>query len=350
MANPNVVKNVSTTARRAIQAANAARHAAATANAAGDSENRSEYEVERLDGGEAWDPSRTGYAFSVRSPVEGGWGGWRDSRRPPWGEKTHLTLAASGGIRVRERRREMIAGQHYMRSVAGDQTVDVAGDATLHVRNDMQAVTHGVKASEHRPPEPGREKLTVMGDMTWRTDDRITLGREITFKRVWTGPIVRMIGMEGVMCGGPFMKTFSGISTTMAPLMSGDVYGNGNHAALSRIRMSPVLAYRSTEQANWQCAIYRRVCNHVIEPVDGSAAHKAAKEGWKQLKKWGVNSNPVTDIGFGLASMVISLTKMAYRKATGKKAEPDQNKGPKRTLTRTANGISQTRITDYILT
>jgi len=351
MPNPNIINSTVVATSRSVDLAQASRRSASAAGESGDLDR-----VERVDnlGGE-WDPASTRGALAERSPMEDGWGGWSDEGTPPWHPQSMFDLAASGGVHIREKHRETIAGQMYQRHVAGDQKVDVGGDSNLRVRGSHMVLMQSEEASPFGGDMPitkyGPDTLHVKGDAEWHAGEKTTLGAG-NVERHWLGGIVRMIGMEGVICGGVFLKTFTGVSTTIAPLASGDVYGGAAHTAGVRVRGSAPMGYRSTELAAWACNYYRRACVAMTEPAEGTPAKNPRTGKGEKALRLAMGMNPLFDIGMGLAGAVAGLAglaKSAYNKLNDRKEEPEGNTGAPRTLVRTVGGIQQIRTTEKIL-
>lgn len=350
MPNINAVHSAATAGKRSVDAARIARRTATATGGAADAGG----EVSRVENtGGKWDPHLTRSALSSRSPHEGGWGGWEeqrypdDSPKPPWRENTELTLLGGGGIRTREDVHERVVGQSYLRHVAGNQTVRVGGDITVQVAGNTSTSMSG-----SGPMSGGNsDRLHVKGDATWHAKDKIIMSKTDVMRR-WEGGILRMIGMEGVICGGGFAKTYTGVSATFAPLASGDVYGGGTHHALSRIHVSGRLGYRSSELGAWRAGSYRRFSVFTTEPLQGSQAKDKERNWATKLGRIGLGICPLADIAFGLGSAVVglgmTLTSLIMA-AMGKKKQKQPKQGIPRTLVRKVDGVMQQRTADYIL-
>ena len=368
---------MSLTVARAVKfrhAANAARKlSAAEAGERGDFSVSDPYafmaipldEAENI-GGE-WQPHIALPALRASS-LDGGWSGWEDEDTPPWSGNQLLEFMSSGGIEVRERIRDTVAAQHYMSAVGGDIHTRIGGNCSVHVKRDGMLSIDGSGGDqggeESEEGEEGEEDggfslggggglsrlrgdiLHVKGDARVHSGEKMVMGA-CDVERRWEGAILRMIGMEGTICGGIFLKTFfGGISTTMAPLVSGDVYGGAAHAAGARVRASATMGYRSSEMAAWACTFYVRKAWTVIEPLPGSLTNDPARTLSEKMGRILLGTNPILDIMWGVLFMpmaVISLIGAIKNKIQGKKSPPPEGPGgPPRTRTRVVGATMQT--------
>ena len=355
------LNTMSLTAARSVQfrhAANAARKfASADTGKRTDDSVRDPYgfvavpidEVESI-GGE-WQPGIAMPALR-KSTLDGGWGGWEeeDSHTPPWAGGQLLEFVGSGGIEVRERNRDTIAAQHYMSAVGGDIHTRIGGDCSVQVDKDSLLSIKDEGGGDEDGVlffGPRGDKLVVKGDAQLYTEEKMVLGA-CDVERRWEGAILRMIGMEGIICGGVFLKTFTGgISTTMAPLVSGDVYGGAAHASAARVRVSATLGYRSSEMAAWACTFYVRKAWTTIEPVPGSMTQDPSRTLAEKVGRCLLGTNPILDIMWGVAFMpmaIFSLIKAIKDKIQGKESEAQPPQGPPRTRTRVVGGTVQTAV------
>ena len=350
MPNPNAFANLATVGKRSVDVAQLARRNSA---AAGKEEEDFEVPVQLVaDTGGAWG-SASHPALSARPPGARGWSGWDDRDKPPWNPKSELTLVGDGGIEQLERHRQTVAGQHYLSYTGGGRDVRVGGDCDLTVEGTHSVVMQRGMNSSGKLPRYGVDSLKVKGDAEWELKERTVLVGGSTAQRHWEGDILRMIGMEGTICGGLFMKNFYGLSMTMAPLASGDVYVAGAHAAGARVRVAGILGYRSTELAAWACGVYRRSCHAMTEPAINTPANNKRTGMGERALRIAQAINPLMDIGCGLlggAAALFGLGKFLVNKLRGKKPEAKpENVGRMRTLVRTVGGIAQRRTADKIL-
>ena len=259
--------------------------------------------------------------------------GW--TGETPWKPKHQLEINAAGGIYSRDRRRLQVAGNVFIGAVKEDRNVEVTGDSELKVDGNA---TFSVK---------GTNRLRVAGDADWHAHDRMTLGTgEVS--RLWKGGILRMIGMEGIICGGAFLKTFTGTSATMAPIASGDVYGGSNRVAGLRTRMHSHMGYRSSEICMWTCGTFIRSCGTLIEPIPGTPAQDPRRNMLKKAGRIGLGLCPVADILFGLLSAPVTIA-LAIRNFVKRNKKPQPPKGPPRVFNRTALVTNQSRLSDLVM-
>lgn len=326
-------------ARRAAQAAR--RGAAAGKFKGSDDSIRDPYgflaipldESENVGG--PWNPGIAMDALQA-AKTDVGWGGWSDRSTPPWGGSQEAEMIGSGGIEVNDRRRETIAAQHYMSAVGGDLNMRTGGDCKVTVKHDRLTMM-----------DTGKDSIRVQGDAVWRTEERMVLGA-CNVERRWEGAILRMIGMEGIICGGFFMKTFSGgIFTTMSPLVSGDVYGGAVHASAIRFRACGGMAYRSSELAWWWATTYLRKAWTTIEPMPGSLQQDAKRPLYEKVGRCLMGTNPILDIMWGVTFMpmaIYSLVKTIKNLIQKKKSPAEPPQGLPRTRTRVVDNEVQTAV------
>ena len=190
--------------------------------------------------------------------------GWtrseRTARGVPWEAGHELHYSAVGGMHSRDRRRISVAGDSYNSRVDGDRRLAVAGDMTVDIdSNTVLSVS---------PSGSGQDRMHVKGDMSWHFHDKMILGTG-TVNRTWYGPVTRFIGMEGIICGGAYLKAFLGGSMTMGAVASGDVFGGAARTAGARVYVAGI-GYRSCDNALWQLGAYVRTTHCTIEPLMGS--------------------------------------------------------------------------------
>lgn len=253
--------------------------------------------------------------------------------RVPWTPGHELMLRSSGGAHIRHDRRITVVRDDYRSYVTGNRNAEIAGESRLATDFNM-----GVRVNQ-------REELTVSGDAEVKALERMTIGVG-HIRRNWTGAMTRLIGMEGVICGGGFAKFYVGGSVTMAPLVSGDVYGGGVHASAARIHMSGKMGYRSAERAMWAGGLLLRSSAITVEPlVDTRLQNKPANMAAKAARI-GLGVCPVADILIGLATAPFLIAFSIYSIVKNWKKPPAPPKGPPRVHTRTAGVVMQTRASD----
>ena len=249
----------------------------------------------------------------------------------PWKDGHELEITGRGGLYNLERRRVTVAAKAYHSRVRKNRNVHVRGDYASTIDGDAS-----VTIAPGRVPvdAPGLEKLTVRGSATMELGERRTILTG-TVNRVWSGPIKRMIGMEGVICGGAFARIHAGPAMTIAALMSGDVYGGAARVAGARIHVAG-LGYRSADSAAWAMGAYIRSTNVTVEPAIGSPSQVTPTSKISQkLGRIALGLCPFLEIGLGLVMLPVGLVTMLANKIRGRKPKPPS--GPPRT--RTVNGV-----------
>ena len=325
---------------------------------------------------------------------EQGWGAVRqrlDATEPPWAEGHRLDINGRGGLYYLERDRVTVAAEVYDSRVFGNLDVDIANDYEMMVDGDVtigvQAPTgssgssgssgasgtsgssgssasagasgsSGVSGSSgssssssstssagsstqtpratSTPAAPvGVERLTVGGTARFEFHERKTMLTG-TVNRLWEGPIVRMIGMDGIICGGVFGRIHAGPSFTLAHLASSDVYGGAAHVAAARIHAS-TLGYRSADATAWAMAAYVRATRVTLEPLLGTPSQTLPFRDAKlaaKLGKLALAACPFLDILMGLALLFPMLLIALIRKVIRARATPPA--GPPRLRNRSA--------------
>ncbi|MCY4305513.1 MAG: hypothetical protein OXC62_12185 [Aestuariivita sp.] len=294
--------------------------------------------------GGAWNPSNN---LAALQPLDHGWGGWSDSTNPPWKPRHELSMIGDGGIYVRDKHRETIAGVMYQSQVEGNRKVEISGDSAVNVTENMTVSVMGVKSpGDTGGAIKGRETIHVMGGMSWTTGDKILMGTGNVNRR-WEGGISRLIGMEGVIAGGAFLKTFTGTSITMTPLASGDVYGGAAQASVARVRVASGTTYRSVELSAWKCGLYLRSCSVVLEPAIGSPAADGARSRAAKMFRLGMGICPAFDIMVGVLMAPVMIAKSIKAMASKKTKVPP--KGTPRLHLRVGAVVNQGRSADKIM-
>ena len=257
--------------------------------------------------------------------------GW--SETAPWTPGQELLLRASGGAHLRDDLRVSIAQQQYSASVEGDRKAVVKGDQSLEVRFNM--ITNIA----------GKDSLTVNGPAHIEAHERVTLGVG-TMTRRWKGPMVRLIGMEGVIAGGVFTKTYMGASISMSPLATGDVYGAAIHGSLVRIYLSATLGYRSVERAMWGGALQVRNTALTIEPAVQTPMMDKPRHWALKAGRIGLAVCPLADILFGVLTAPVMIAAAIYGIVKNWKKPPQPPAGPPRVHNRTVGAWTQSRASD----
>ena len=252
----------------------------------------------------------------------------------PWKDGHQLEITGRGGLYNLERRRVTVAAKAYHSRVRKNRNMHVSRDYTSTVDGDA---TVTIAPGNVPVASPGLEKLTVNGAATMEFGERRTILTG-TVNRVWTGPIKRMVGMEGVICGGAFARIHAGPAMTVAALMSGDVYGGAARAAGARIHVAG-LGYRSADSASWAMGAYIRSTNFTIEPAIGTVSQTTpASKISEKIGRIAMGLCPFLEIGLGLVMLPIGLVAMLVNKIRRRTPKPPT--GPPRM--RTINGVIMT--------
>ena len=326
----------------------------------------------------------------------------RDAQSPvaPWEQGQVLQIHTSGGARSEEKHRITIVPHNYVSLVTKNTNVDVENDYRIIVDGGMSvkipatplpggseddgngngasgngapgggvpggggpggnAPGGNAPGGDNAPgddnvvpaPPPlslGLDKLVVKGNADYTFGERkTTVGGGGAVHRHWTGPMVRMAGMEGVICGGLYIRVITGPSMTVAALASGDVYGGAARASGARVHAA-VFNYRSAEGAAWACGAYVRAAQFTIVPAIGSPSQgKPASRLGMKIAKLLIMSNPVTEILFGVLQLLILPFLLIWKTIQWVRGikKPPLPAGPPRTLQRTAGMIIKSQSTE----
>lgn len=290
------------------------------------------------------DPDDKDYSDNMDKLLDGGWKSMSQvlaTGKPPWEEGHQLDFTSRGGIYRMEKDRVIVAADAYISRILGNQEVNIAHDYESTVDGNelitIQLPTEGESGSsggsgsspDAGVTSPGLEKLAVDGTARFEFDDRKTL-LSGAVNRLWQGPIVRMIGMDGVICGGAFVRVHAGPSMHLAPLASGDVYGGAAHLSGARIRVAG-LGYRSVDSSMWAMGAYIRATSITLEPMIGTPHQSKPFGAARMSQKVGriaMGVCPFLDIAVGLLMMPISLVMMCI--GLVRKRPPKPPAGPPR--------------------
>ena len=243
----------------------------------------------------------------------------------PWCGEERLRVAASGGIVLRERTTAVLA-RAYTDVVGGDSMVEISGDFERTTDGDATLVVEG-----------GADTLEVEGEAEIEFRDRM-VRMSGTIERQWIGPITRIAGMEGVICGGAYSKVYAGALMTVAALSTGDVYGVCARFAGARVHVAG-LHYRAAKAAMWNTGTYVRSAATVVEPLIGSpgpggpAKSFAAKAA--RILRGASAVLPFVDIAVGVAALPVGIAMIIANKIRKRKEPPPA--GPPRVRMR--NGV-----------
>ena len=199
--------------------------------------------------------------------------GWDQEQRDwlgtPWRKGDEAVYRGMGGMEVRGSRHEVVA-TGYASHLSGDRHLVVNNDVDITIKESQQIVQHD--------SGQGIDALTVRGNMTWDARlNRLVIGSG-TIDRLWKSAILKITGMEGVICGGAWNRTFAGGLMTTSGMRMGDVFGGAVVGTGARVNVSRVM-YRSSEYASWTMNAYTRNMVAVVEPLIGSAATAPTKVG-----------------------------------------------------------------------
>ena len=192
----------------------------------------------------------------------------READLRPWQAGHGLHIQGLGGVVSKERRHFTILGHGtYANHIGGCRTL-VADRQTIRTTKDSST---SIGRSDNAPDVGvpwGRDSLTVDGDAEITFGSRLTLMSGF-IERNWNGGVMRLASMEGVICGGAFLRLIASPSATLSGLMTGDVYGGCARAAVVRSYLA-VLHYRAAQAAAWKVGLYSRNATFVVEPLIGS--------------------------------------------------------------------------------
>ena len=251
--------------------------------------------------------------------------GTTDAAGDPWHGNDLLHVSAAGGLVQREACTAVLA-RAYTDAVLGDSRTEVAGDCERVIDGDATVKVAG-----------GTDALDVDGDAEIGFDERMVM-MSGTVEREWTGTIIRMAGMEGVICGGAYTKVLAGAAVTVCALATGDVYGACARFAGARVNVAGI-HYRTARLAMWRAGVYVRSAGVVVEPLIGSPSqHGPAKSiGDKaaRILRGASAVLPFVDIAVGIASIPVGIGKLIANVVRRKSPEPPS--GPPRMRIR--NGV-----------
>ena len=185
--------------------------------------------------------------------------------RRPWQEGHELHMQGLGGLVSKERRHFTILGHgEYSNHIGGCRKLVANSQSMRTLKHLTVSIAKGDNAPDVDAPW-GRDSLTVDGDAEMTFGSR-TLMMSGFVTRNWNGGVMRLASMEGVICGGAFLRLIASPSATMSGLMTGDVYGGCARVAGVRTYLA-VLHYRAAQTAAWASGVYVRKTTFTIEPV-----------------------------------------------------------------------------------
>lgn len=250
---------------------------------------------------ERWRPAGTPMLNALLEHVPG------ETDRRPWQPGVELNLNGQGGLVSRDRRRFTIVGHgEYANHVGGCRTVAANRQGMRTTKQLITRVAPGESATGRNTT--GRDSLTVDGDAELTFGGRLVMMSGI-LNRQWNGGVMRLASMEGVICGGGFLRLIASPSATLSGLNTGDVYGGCARVSAVRSYLA-VLQYRAAQTATWTSAIYNRTATFVVEPVVGTPSANPASNTASKLARLGRTFEmarmlcPVLDILVGVVTFV----------------------------------------------
>ena len=293
---------------------------------------------------ESWRPAGTPILNGLMNYVPTG----TDQR--PWVPGHELWIKGQGGIVSKDRRQYTILGHgEYANHIGGCRKL-VANAQRITAGGELHTqIQQADDVGDSVGDIPwGRDSLTVSGDASMTFGSR-TLMMSGIVNRTWHGGVMRLASMEGIICGGAFLRLIASPSATMSGLNTGDVYGGCARVAAVRSYLA-VLQYRAAQSAAWAMGVYTRNATYVIEPVVGSPSDQIPAKGLaKKLARLGQAMRvarmlcPVLDILVGVVTLVPLGIFALFNLIRGvvKKRVPIPPSGPPRTRNRTVGVMSE---------
>ena len=216
----------------------------------------------------------------------------------------------------------------YERRVGERSGDDVPGPCVQHVLGDRElrareaSFAHGAQVATIVGGEggDGTDRLDVAGDADIGFHSR-TVMMSGTLRRHYIGGFIKASSMEGVMCGGAFMRVVAGPALTMSAISTSDIYGGAARVAAVR-SMFAGMHYRSTVAAAWASLLYVRSATFLIEPLvtvhtEGPRGNAAAKMA-RLAKVLGAARMvcPLLDIACGVGALAVGVGSGLYALAS----------------------------------
>lgn len=256
----------------------------------------------------------------------------------PWQSGYELTLSTMGALKNLEQRRVMVFADGYRNYRRANLALDVSGRSEIDVDGDMRVAVGRIDTGGgDAVANPGLDELTVNGDADVRFKEKTTLISG-AINRVWTGPVTRLAGMEGVICGGIFARVHAGASMTASALVTGDVYGGAARASGARIYVAG-MHYRAAQTAHWLMpGAYVRTAGVVLEPLLGSPSGNTPTKGLAaKAAKLSVALCPFLEMAIGVVMLPVAVVRLIA--GLVRKRPPKPVGGLPRTRTRLVAGI-----------
>ena len=197
--------------------------------------------------------------------------------RRPWVPGYELRIQGQGRLVSKEQRRYTIVGHgQYSNHIGGCRTL-TAGTQSIRTTEHIKASIGRSDDAPDRDVSWGTDRLHVKGnaDLHFGSRDVIMSG---IVNRTWHGGVMRLASMEGMICGGAFLRLIAGPAMTPSGMMTGDVYGGAARVSAVRSYLA-VLQYRAASSAAWAAGVYVRNATFVIEPVVGTPSANAPVAG-----------------------------------------------------------------------
>ena len=269
-----------------------------------------------------------------------------ESGGTPWEPGHELQITGRGGLLSKERRRVTVVQGAYANAVAGDLNISVSGNYE-HTASKSKSVSIALSSGTDLPAAAwGLDKLTVDGNARLHFHERTTL-MSGTVARTWHGNVTRFVGMEGVICGGAYVKTHVGPSASLSALVTGDVYGGCLRLSGARVLMA-IMHYRAAMAAAWMTGAYVRCCSFVIVPVVGSPSAEKPPTRLQRAGKIFLATCPFLEMAYGVLMIPVaafSFIAGVVNKVRKKPPKPPVM-GPPRTWMRNGAAMSVTAGTD----
>ena len=285
------------------------------------------WSFEGADPGASWRTANTPILDSLIEKVPG------SDKNRPWVAGHALQIRGFGGLVNKERRHYTILGNgEYTSYVAGSRTL-VAREQTV-AADTVSTIVARQSGADEDGVSWGRDSLTVLGNADVTVGSRTVLMSGIV-QRNWNGGVMRLASMEGIICGGAFLRLIAGPSATLSALCTGDVYGGCARVAVVRTYLA-VLQYRAAAVAAWAVGIYLRSASFVIEPIIGMHSSGPVSNTASKLARLGRALSvarmlcPPLDIFIGVATFVPLGIYGLYKLISGivKKPVPVPPAGP----------------------
>lgn len=227
--------------------------------------------------------------------------------RPLWRPGLGLDIRGLGGLVSRDRRHYTVVGHgEYANHVGGSRRL-AANSQGIRTTKELRTSIGGELAPD-TGSNAGRDSLTVDGDAEITFGARLVMMSGIV-NRQWNGGVMRLASMEGVICGGGFLRLIASPSATLSGLNTGDVYGGCARVSVVRSYLA-VLQYRAAQTALWAMGSYNRTATFVVEPVVGTPSGNPATNTASKLARlgrafeWARMVCPPLDILVGVGTLV----------------------------------------------